>query len=180
MAGQPPDPSFRPTGPDQARTQGRPAWQQPGYPPPPPEQAYGAQPDPAYQEQAYQNPGQPYEQAGGTSWPGQPSARPRSAADKGFLGSLFDFSFKSFVTPKLIKALYVLLFLWVTFSAIGILVFFAKFGGWQGVLAALIIIDPIFILLSLGICRVILEAFMVMFRIYEETQKIRENTENRA
>src|ERR1700741_3042465 len=68
MAGQPPEPSFQPSGQDQALTQGRPAWQQqpPSYAPPAGAPAgqpgYGA---PSYppQEQAYT----PQEQA----YPGQ-------------------------------------------------------------------------------------------------------------
>ena len=36
------------------------------------------------------------------------------------------------------------------------------------------------ILLTLGIYRVVLEAFMVVFRIYEETKKIREKAESQA
>jgi len=46
-----------------------------------------------------------------------------------------------------------------------------------GGLFTLIIIEPIFLLLTLGIYRVVLEAFMVIFRIYEETKKIREHNE---
>ena len=38
----------------------------------------------------------------------------------------------------------------------------------------LIIVDPIYMLLTLGVYRVILEAFMVIFRIHEETKTIRE------
>jgi len=36
------------------------------------------------------------------------------------------------------------------------------------------------LLLTLGIYRVVLEAFMVIFRIYEETKKIREGNENQS
>ncbi len=39
-----------------------------------------------------------------------------------------------------------------------------------GGLFTLIIVEPIFLLLTLGIYRVVLEAFMVIFRIYEETE----------
>ena len=45
-------------------------------------------------------------------------AQPRAAAEKGFLGSLFDFSFKSFVTPKIIKVLYVLFTIWTALVAL--------------------------------------------------------------
>lgn len=109
-----------------------------------------------------------------------PSGRGKSQGDKGFVGSLFDFSFTSMVTPKIIKVLYILFTVWVVLVAIGILVFFNKTGGWSGTAAALIIVDPLFILISLGVYRVILEAFMVIFQIHGELKKIRENAESKA
>ena len=39
---------------------------------------------------------------------------------------------------------------------------------------------PVYVLLSLGVYRVILEAFMVIFRIYEETKKISERTQSQV
>src|SRR5258708_5534193 len=60
MAGQPPEPSFQPSGQDQALTQGRPAWQQPTYTPPAgnaggPQPGQGSPPPPSFipQEQGY-------------------------------------------------------------------------------------------------------------------------------
>ncbi len=44
----------------------------------------------------------------------------------------------------------------------------------------LIVIVPIYVLLTLGVYRVILEAFMVIFRIYEETKKISERTQSQS
>jgi hypothetical protein len=242
MAGQPPEPSYQPNGQDQGLTQGRPAWQQPSYPPAPPsvpsggQQAYAALPPPSYgapdqaygapdqaypapdqaytgQEQTYTNlsqgPGQGYQgyqgyQApgygaqqgqdqgqgqGGAPPPPQWSAstgvkpaksRAKQHGDKGLLGSLLDFSFTSMVTPKIIKTLYVLFFAWTVLAAVGILAFFINFGGLQGALAAIIIVDPIFVLLSLGLYRIILEAFMVVFQIHGELKTIREQGENKA
>ena len=58
-----------------------------------------------------------------------------------------------------------------------ILIIGFRTGGLAGGLFTLIIIEPIFLLLTLGIYRVVLEAFMVMFRIYEEMKKIREHNE---
>ena len=46
-------------------------------------------------------------------------------------------------------------------------------------MAAIIIVDPIFVLLSLGLYRVILEAFMVIFQIHGELKTIREQGEKR-
>ena len=106
------------------------------------------------------------------------AARPRG--EKGFIGSLFDFSFDSFVTPKIIKVLYVLLTIWTLLLGLFFLIIGFKSGGLAGGLAVLIIVEPIFILLTLGVYRVVLEAFMVIFRLYEETKKIRENSESKA
>ncbi len=108
------------------------------------------------------------------------AARTKQPGEKGFLGSLFDFSFNSFVTPKIIKVLYVLFTIWTALIGITILIIGFKTGGLAGGLFTLIIIEPIFLLLTLGIYRVVLEAFMVIFRIYEETKKIRENTESQG
>ena len=90
--------------------------QQGGYTPPAytvQDQAYGAQDRPyadqAYGDQAYQGQqqGQPaphWQAVSGL----KPAGAKRSSDAKGFLGSLFDFSFTSFVTPKIVKVLYVL------------------------------------------------------------------------
>ena len=234
MAGQPPEPSFQPSGQDQALTQGRPAWQQqPPYTPPTGaptgapggQQGYGAPSyppqDQAYapQEQAYQGQdhgysgqdqtytsvgqGQDYQNypgyqppsygaqqgqgagSGAPQWQGIAGVKPAPArtkqpGERGFLGSLFDFSFNSFVTPKIIKVLYVLFTIWTALVGITILIIGFKTGGLAGGLFTLIIIEPIFLLLTLGIYRVVLEAFMVIFRIYEETKKISKDSENQG
>lgn len=221
MAGQPPEPSYQPSGQDQGLTQGRPAWQpsytpppaaaggQPGYGAPaygaqdqaypPPEQAYPGQ-DQTYTSlgqgqdyqsyQGYQAPGYGAQQGqgagGGTpQWQGIAGVRPgatrtKQPGEKGFVGSLFDFSFSSFVTPKIIKVLYVLVTIWTALIGLTILIYGFKLGGVAGGLFTLIIIEPIFLLLTLGIYRVVLEAFMVIFRIYEETKKISENSGNKG
>ena len=107
--------------------------------------------------------------------PGRPLGQEKSSTGRGFLASLFDFSFTSMVTPKIIKVLYVLFTVWTALLALIILVISFRTGGLAGGLFVLIIIEPIFVLLMLGVSRVILEAFMVVFRIYEETVKIREH-----
>jgi Domain of unknown function (DUF4282) len=219
MAGQPPEPTFQPSGQDQGLTQGRPAWQQSSYPPPagapggqqaygapsyspqdqpfpPQEQAYPGQ-DQTYTSQNYQNyqppsygaqQGQGQGQGAGAAppqWQGiagvTPGAtRTKQPGERGFIGSLFDFSFSSMVTPKIIKVLYVLFTIWTALVGLILLVVGFRTGGLAGGLFMLIIVEPIFLLLTLGIYRVVLEAFMVIFRIYEETKKIRESNENQG
>jgi hypothetical protein len=201
MAGQPPEPSFQPAQ-QEGLTQGRPAWQSPTYTPPGGSggqgQGYAAPPP---QDQTYLPPGQDYQAYQGYQPPsyaqsGQGAAVPppqwqaaaaapakprqRSAGEKGFIGSLFDFSFTSLVTPKIIRVLYILLTAWIALVGLSILVIGFKTGGIAGGLFTLLIVEPIFVLLTLGICRVVLEAFMVLFRIYEETRTIRENGDSQA
>src|SRR5580704_2768115 len=135
MAGPPQEPSWTPAG--QEPTQARPGWpQQPSFTPPPPSQqdGYGYQPPapggyasppppPGYagQDQTYGSQGQQYQaqaqpDPGPAQWqsvpgvtPGRPGgSRQKALGERGFLGSLFDFSFTSMVTPKIIKVLYVL------------------------------------------------------------------------
>lgn len=224
MAGQPSEPSFQPSGQDAALTQGRPAWQQPSYPPPggalggqqgysgsgyipqeqayaPQEQAYPAQ-DQTYTSlgqgqdyqnyQGYQPPGYGAQQGQGQAagaappqWqavagaaPGTPRARQHSG-DKGFIGSLFDFSFSSMVTPKIIKVLYVLAVLWTSLFALIYVIVGFSFGGFLGGVAVIVLVAPIMLLLGIGISRVVLEAFMVAFKIHDELKAIREQGENR-
>jgi hypothetical protein len=153
-----PQPGAQGFGQDQANV--RPA---PGYPP----NAYGGQ-DPAAP------PWQPV--------PDMPAARiGRTSSDaKGFFGALFDFGFTSFVTPKIIKALYVLYTLWMVVWAIVFLRLGFKYGGAAGGIFTLILVVPIFLLLTLGACRVVLELFMVIHRIHDELKAIRERTDERG
>jgi hypothetical protein len=228
MAGQPPEPSFQPSGQEPGATQARPAWQPTAYPPPPssgqpgysqepsysppepsysaPESSYTPPPDQSYgggdrtftsvglgNAQAQEHPGysgyqgpsygaQPGQGTGSGAppqWQGMATAQapqPKPRGDRGFVGSLLDFSFSSFVTPKIIKVLYALVTIWVALVAVIVAIIGFETGGWGGGLAVLIIVDPIVVLLMLGLYRVILEAFMVVFRIYEEAKQIRENT----
>ena len=192
----PPPPPFTPPPPAPQDAYGYP--QQPpaqgGYPPPPPPPGYAGQ-DQAYagQDQAYGGQGQQYQaqaqpDPGATQWQGVPGMPPgahavgkqKAPGERGFLGSLFDFSFTSMVTPKIIKVLYVLFTLWTALVGLVILVISFRTGGMAGGLFVLIVVEPILILLMLGIYRVILEAFMVVFRIYEETMKIREQGERQS
>src|SRR5579859_3065934 len=156
MAGQTPEPSFQPSGPDPNVTQGRPAWQTPSAPPSytppsgsgagagagggrayaapapytPQDQGYPAQDQTqtslgqgANQDyQGYQGYQQPYQGYGAPQGQGaaappqwqvaagtkQAGGRARPQGEKGFIGSLFDYSFTSLITPKVVKGLYIM------------------------------------------------------------------------
>jgi Domain of unknown function (DUF4282) len=112
--------------------------------------------------------------------PAPAKTRQRAAGEKGFIGSLFDFSFTSLVTPKIVKVLYILFTIWTALIGLTILIIGFKTGGVAGGLFTLIIVEPIFVLLTLGIYRVVLELFVVVFRIYDELKKISQNTDSQA
>src|ERR1700722_16750589 len=167
MSGSPPEPpSWQPVGQDQTQARAA-AW-----PPPPPGQ-----------EQGYPGQDQTFVGQDHSQWqiPGMQAAhpaQPRAKGERGFVGSLFDFSFNSFVTPKIIKVLYVLFTIWTALVSLLIAIIGFRTGGFLAGIFVLVIVVPIYVALTLGVYRVILEAFMVVFRIYEETKKISERTQN--
>lgn len=108
------------------------------------------------------------------SHPAHPARRRGNGEAKGFIGALFDFSFNDFVTPKIIKALYLVFTIWTIVWALIFLRFGFKYGGMAGGIFTLIIVDPILLLVSLGAFRVVLELFMVIHRIHDDVRAIRE------
>jgi hypothetical protein len=98
----------------------------------------------------------------------------REAADtRGFLGALFDFGFTSFVTPKVIKVLYMLIVIGTVVSALVFTIVAFKASTVFGFLM-LVFGDPLFILIVLAIYRIILEFFVVTFRVAEDIRALRE------
>lgn len=133
------------------------------------------------QDQAYQAPqGQaapPWQEAQGMP-PASP-ARPRTSTP-GFFAALFDFGFSSFVTPKIIKMLYVLITAWTVIWALIFLRLGFRYGGAAGGIFTLVVVDPLMLLLTLGVYRVVLELFMVVHRIHEDLRAIRERSDQRG
>jgi Domain of unknown function (DUF4282) len=120
----------------------------------------------------------------GTAQPGMPASplgrsTPRQAGDsKGFLSALFDFSFTSFVTTKIIKVVYVLILILASLYALGFTIYMFHLSAAAG-LFTLIVADPLFIVIVMAFWRLVLESFIVVFRIAEDTRAIRERGENR-
>jgi Domain of unknown function (DUF4282) len=103
---------------------------------------------------------------------------PGAAADvKGFLGALFDFGFTSFVTPKVIRALYMLIMIGTVVSALVFTIIMFRLSTPFGILT-LLVADPLFILIVMAIYRMILEFFMVVFRVAEDIRALRERGEH--
>lgn len=110
----------------------------------------------------------------------QPPAGPRYDNDRGFFGSLFDFSFDNFVAPKLIKFLFVLSLILISVAAIGWVIFgFAAMasGDDTGALVGLltIVLAPIIWFLYVMGARVWLELLIVVFKISEDLKDIRDS-----
>jgi len=92
----------------------------------------------------------------------------REGRHMGFLGALFDFSFTEFVTSKIISFIYILSVIGVALGYISFIIAGFSQGFFAGIGA--LIIGAIVALLILAYVRVVLEFFMVLFRIYENTR----------
>jgi len=93
--------------------------------------------------------------------------------DKTFLAALFDTTFSSFITTRIVKVLFLLQ---IGLAALGVL-FLVVAGFTQGFLAgvfALLIVAPLSFLLWVLMIRVQLELVLVVFRIAENTAKAAE------
>lgn len=93
----------------------------------------------------------------------------------GFIESLMDFSFTSFVTSKIIKLLYGLSI--VSAGVLGLILIIAGFGmsALAGIVM-LLIVAPLVFIISVIYSRVLLEIVIVIFRISEHSTEIAANT----
>jgi len=95
------------------------------------------------------------------------------ADSRSFLSALFDFGFTSFVTPKVIKVLYTLIVIGTVASALVFTIVAFKASTAFGLLT-LVLGDPLFILIVLAFYRIILEFFVVTFRVADDIRALRE------
>jgi hypothetical protein len=104
----------------------------------------------------------------------QHSAPERSAAEsKGFLAALFDFSFNSFITTTVIRVIYILVTIIIFLEALAFTFVAFRASALFGLLT-LIIGDPLFIIIAMAMWRLILEFFVIIFRIHDDIKAIRE------
>ena len=90
---------------------------------------------------------------------------------RGFLSSLFDFSFSSYVTPKLIRVIYVVVVVVAALTALGFLVTAFEINILLG-LVTLVILAPLAFLFYVILYRVFLEVVMAVFTIAENTTRM--------
>jgi uncharacterized protein DUF4282 len=90
---------------------------------------------------------------------------------KGFFASLFDFSFSSLITPRLVKVLYVLMTVVVAlWTLVFVLIAFRSSSSFGFI--ALLILGPIFFVIAMIWLRVGVEAIVAFFRIQEDVAEI--------
>ena len=94
---------------------------------------------------------------------------------KGFFTALFDFSFSSFITTKLVKFVYIIS---LALAAIGLLAVIIS-GFMTGVMGGLLvlILSPVIALLEIMAIRMSLELVIVVFRIAENIDKLAKDKE---
>ncbi len=110
----------------------------------------------------------------------QPSGDMAGAAKKGFFGALFDFSFSSFVTTKVLKLLYglwMLVVIGVLFG--GIIGAIVQMTDRYGSVAAgflMLVLSPIAAVFTLVFGRMYFELIIVAFRMAENLEEINRKT----
>lgn len=88
-----------------------------------------------------------------------------------FIHSLFDFSFSSFITAKIIKLLYGIALAVSGLVSLFIIIFGFSNSFSSGLLMLIIVAPLVFIILTIY-SRVMLELIIVVFRIAENTAEI--------
>jgi len=135
---------------------------------PPADQWGGQQADP-YAGQYGGQQADPY--AGQQQWGGQPQQQGILANDgKSFISSLFDFSFQSFVTPKIIKVVYVIVTAFIGLSIVFGLVTALATGEALIIIFALILL-PIGGIIYLALARMSLELYYAVIRPSEDVHE---------
>jgi len=135
--------------------------------------AYAGQ-DGGYGQAGYATQGADSTQGMGYAEQGATTHSPAShASAKGFVGSLFDFGFTSFVTPKVVKVVYVLIMVGLALVEVGYLIFAFKASPAFGIIS-LVILCPLSFFVYLALWRILLELFIVVFRIADDIRSIRE------
>jgi len=104
-----------------------------------------------------------------------PAAGPHQ---RGFFSSLFDISFTSFITSKIIKVIYVLLMIVLAIAVVVLVIQAQNMPSPTPILA--IVVAPIVFFLYLMLIRMQLEILIVIFRISENVRDIADELRQRG
>ncbi len=116
-----------------------------------------------------------YGAGGGYGAPPPSYGGPRydGSSSKGFFGRLFDFSFREFITPSIIKVLFIVSLVVIGLGVLAGIVFGFMVSARTGVM--FLIGGLIYGFLMLLYVRVLLELFIVFFRIHDNTNEMARN-----
>ena len=141
---------------------------------------YGAQPadqpawtqDPGYQyqQQSAPPPPPPYAPSGQPWTPTPNQGSTVAASAKGFLAALFDFNFDTFITPKIIKAVYIVVTALIGLAAVGFLLS-AVISGEPGIILMALIGVPLAAIVYLALARMTLELYFAVVRLSEDVHE---------
>jgi hypothetical protein len=149
--------------------------QQPGQPP------YGGQPphggQPPYGDQPYPPPQQPYEGRmpdpglyPGSEYPPDRAAGqfspPTHSGGGGFLSALFDYSFSRYITPSVVKVVYIIVTVLLALVWLGGIVAAFQASVWAGILY--LAFGWIVALVYLALARITLEFFVAVISVSEK------------
>ena len=105
-----------------------------------------------------------------------PGMGDNNAGYKGFFPTLFDFSLSSFLTPKVIRILYIVGVILTCLGGAAYL--FIGLASGSGILILFVLVFvPIFTLLYLIMIRISTEFVIIAFRTYEEVKQLRADLE---
>ncbi|MBI5420172.1 MAG: DUF4282 domain-containing protein [Deltaproteobacteria bacterium] len=98
---------------------------------------------------------------------------------KGLFESLFDVSFKTLVTPRIIKVLYALSIIAAGFISVVLIVEGFSESAGKGFLSLFFVAPLVFLILVIS-SRIVYELAIVVFRISDHTAEIARNTAGSA
>lgn len=84
---------------------------------------------------------------------------------------MFDFSFTSFVTPSIVRVLYILITIVLILAYLGFVIGTFATSGALGILV--LIFGAVVFFVYLALARVVLEFYMAIFRMADDMQAIR-------
>ncbi len=100
---------------------------------------------------------------------GVPASSPAPEQKKGFFARLFDMSFTEFVTPSIIKVIFLVGIVIAGLMALLVFLAFANQGG--GAIVAGIVLAPLIFFVYVLFARVLSEVYLILFRIEENTRQ---------
>jgi hypothetical protein len=90
---------------------------------------------------------------------------------KGFFASLFDYSFSSFITSRIVKVLYVVTTIVVALWTLAFVLYAFRLSSAFGFIS-LLVLGPIFFVITMIYVRVGTEVIIAFFRIHEDVAEI--------